>query len=274
MKQTKHLLAITILWIGALLIMTGRVNATPYSFIVDRFEVVGNLPGNVVDEFDDGSLDPLWEIREPGGPTAVVEAGGVVTFSNPGSVEIEDGLLRREFSHIYSRPSSTLLVEDGAGDFHGTSTWAPIIPGQNQFYHMNLIRHFHFESIGIAVTNFMPGVADHFGVPAGPSVILAREFDVQGVPIMPGDIIGDIALRLAFDDDANLYTGAFSLDGGATFLSPFSAVTPTPGGPSLADWRLGAESWEVIPEPSAFLLLGSGLAGLAGFGRKRLFKKA
>lgn len=41
----------------------------------------------------------------------------------------------------------------------------------------------------------------------------------------------------------------------------------------LDDVRYGSISVTPVPEPSTIILLGSGLLGLIGYGRKKLFKK-
>ena len=49
--------------------------------------------------------------------------------------------------------------------------------------------------------------------------------------------------------------------------------TPSSGGSYYDLWLDAVSSTTPVPEPSTLLLVGSGLAGLVGLGRKRLFKK-
>jgi hypothetical protein len=81
----KHntLLSISKLLIVSLVIIVGRANATPYAFSVDQIVLTGNAPGYAEDEFNDGIIAP-WLITH----STVTESAGVVTFSNPGVIEI------------------------------------------------------------------------------------------------------------------------------------------------------------------------------------------
>ena len=282
MKHAQYSLCICI--VGALIIMAVRAEATPYSFSLDRFEVVGNLPGSVVDEFDNGSLDPLWVVEDPTG----IESGGVLTLSSSGGPKTGyfDGLyLTGQGTEIWSNPSGALTVQDGAGDYQATTTWARVVPDSNQWFSVSTGLVTSLDEIGVqmAVGNLSPATADFLGVPpglgisfggggvvfAGGAVVHPGGADFQTVAVMPDDIVGDILLRITFDDESNSFTGSFSLDGGATFLSPFSPVaTPLPPEvrPLATNWSLSAAYLDVskVPEPSTFLLLASGLAVLAG----------
>lgn len=248
MKQAKRLLAVTILVISPLLIMTGSAEANPYAFSVDRFELVGNLPGQFVDEFDDGVLGPAWFVFRP----TVTESGSVVTLSSPGgafTAQVGGLLVSGEETIINS--SDTLRVEDGAGDFTGTSTWLPVLPGLSQMFGI-AVRHDLGpgvdEGVSINVANLEPAVAAALGLPTGGMVILFGRviddlgvFDFQALPINPTDLTGDIVLQLAFDDASNQFSGAFSLDGGVTFQSPFTPVSPSAGS-AVYGWGLDARS--------------------------------
>ncbi len=96
----------------------------------------------------------------------------------------------------------------------------------------------------------------------------------------PGSAGTTLTLRafgLARDASATSSTwlGGFSFDfDGKT---PFDLQTVLETGGSITSSHSGAFVDEVgqqpVPEPTTMLLLGSGLLGLAGYGRKKLFKK-
>ncbi len=264
MKQARYLLTTTILSVITLLSMTAQVDAAPYTFSVDRFESVGNLPGTFVDDFNDGVIGPNWEIDDP----TAIESGGVVIFSNPGtpsSMTLGNLNISSQMSYISTR--SPFLLADGQGDFSGTSTWSPIIPGMNQFYGMHISVEGTNEDIGIGVYNFDTSLADFFGITPGLAVYFLRtndvsagDFDAQSFSIDPADITSSILLRLSFDDDTNQFTGGFSLDGSTPDQGQFSSMAPTAPGNEFT-WSLGTESWDVtpVPIPGAIWLFGSAI---------------
>ncbi len=250
-------------------------NAASYSYSVDHFRVVGNLPGDVSDAFNDGSIAPLWEVFEP----TIVESGGMLTFSNPGTIVTpvqigSQSILSSEMSYIGSNPLGTLKMQNGSGDFIGASTWSTTIPDSNQSYTMGINDVTTDEDFSISVYNFDTTLASAFGVPEGIGISFGRfgdvgtgDFDVQGISLVPADITGNIVLSLSFVDATDLFSATFSLDGGATFLTPYSPIVTSSGSHEYG-WYLGAESF-TVPIPAAIWLFSSGLIGLIGTARLR-----
>ncbi len=207
MKQTKKILVLAVLVSGALLSITGKANAASYNFSLDRFEVSGNLPVKKIDDFDNGTINPFWEIYEQ----TVVESGSTVTFSNPGVIDppFQLGVLQitSEMSYIGSTSSGGLQMQNGSGDFQGTSTWTPTIPAPDQFYTMGIQNEEKGEDISIGVFNFSSAAASVFGLSPGLGISFGRygdvgsgDFEVQNDSVMQVDIVGNIVLQIAFDD--------------------------------------------------------------------------
>lgn len=273
---------------GALATVPAGAAHLSYEFAVDRFEVVG-ASGTSADDFDDGVLDP-WATGIFG---TTVEEGGVVRFSDPGLTDLSlmPGLpILAERSDIFT---SEFVVANGAGDFDAISRWVSGAPGTNERFSMDITFRTDdealFVGVGVSVAQLSAELAATIGLSEGlylvqnkttqvaeagfggvpqPGDILA--LDLQTFAIAPGDVTGAILLRLSFDDSADTFVASVSLNGGTSFLAPFTPVSSELGSSNWG-WGLGAEEFEVVPEPTTGLLLCSGLVAISSW-RRRFFR--
>ena len=228
-----------------------------FEYQVDYFETTGG-GSNFSDDFNDGVPNPAWF------PIfgTVIEAGGVVTLTNPGFVMPLPG-----YPSITMERSDLFLYYpmkyNGLGDFVGESTWVPILPeGPGGFYCMgsdNKVDDLNREYLMIGVANLSNIVARNLigqGASGGLQILklrLSYEYsgseyggglfvEAEQYPFDPEDVTGNIVLRLAFTDATDEFLASFSLDGGSTFLTPFAPmVSSLPYG---GNWMLSADPME------------------------------
>ena len=204
---------------------------------LDRVEIDGNVFGaadgiaDFVDEFDDDVPGPEWTTFMG----ASTETGGFVTFHGPGM-------------HLPYVPNIDLSVMKHqvaparyAGDYTITATWLPALPETDRRFHVQLIGQgdwLRVESAGISVTNLSATSAAAYWPAAMPGYAISQELTqldsgyhapeivrYDAVAVNAEAVTGPIVLRLTVDDATDTLTTSFSLDGGATFQSPF---TPLP----------------------------------------------
>ncbi len=254
----------------SLALTVGQTSASPYTFTLERVSLT-TVQGTSVEEFNGSTLGSSWQIGDP----TVSVSGGVVTLSSPGELysDTVNGV-PLWFEGTYFE--STFKMEDGQGDFTAIATWTGAVPGTNQHYNVSLDAQSGAVEVAMVFSNFDSAIAAAAGVPAGPAIWFGTSTEgpggvttsYSGQSIDPAEITGAILMRASFDDTLNQLAGSFSLDGGGSFQSPFSAVSFVPSG---SKWGFGAESVSSVPIPAAFWLLGSaiGLAGLS-FSRRRV----
>jgi len=268
----KHFLYLTIfvsMYITAL--SHAYSNFANFQYQVDYFEIIGNQPGNLRDEFDDGVVAP-WHIEEE----TVSESGGYLNLSTPGILfgpyEINGASWISERSSVRTvdAPGSGFDVIGGAGDFTVTSSWISTPAGQNEFYGMTLSSETGTSSfdINLNMYNLEPYYANALGIPSGLGIWLLIDtgdlgaLSIQAVSI--AEITDDVLFRLDFDDDSDSFLASYSTNGGSSF-DTFSPVSFNLEVDDM-EWYLEAEEW--VPEPTTLSLLALG-AMLAGRMRRK-----
>jgi hypothetical protein len=222
--------------------------AGAFSSSCDRFEIDGNAFGpadgtpDFVDEFTGGTLAPNWSLLLG----TVVQTGGTLVAKNPGT-GVQLGPVPFEIS---TAENALHEIGDGEGDFVMTSSWLPTLPVTDTEFHMQLYSISPIiEAVGLTVTNLSPATAALQGSLAGYAVnqSVTQGFGAgfstlqsNSVSVNPAAVTGHIVIRMSLDDTTNMVTTSFSLDGGATFQSPFPPMQAFNGGVTDYDILLGA----------------------------------
>ena len=226
-RRPRVLILVTLLLCAA-----GFARAETYDYVVDRFEVDGNVNGpfdgvvDHVDEFDDGVLAP-WVFRRG---TASTESGGLLHVKSPGLNVNVPGIFTVPFE------ASAVGVDNRLHVGNGDATLRVVLPlqaiGANDSVSFDL-ESFEDNGLyytGVVLTNYNAGVANQF-TPHWPIGLAAsahferlgipQEHLAQHHPIAPSAVTGPIVLELRYDDATHTVAGAVSLDGGATYEAVF-----------------------------------------------------
>jgi hypothetical protein len=247
----------------AVCLMAAPVHAGTFSSSCDRFEVDGNAFGpadgtpDFVDDFTAGTLGPNWALLLG----TAIETGGVLVARDPG-FSVQLGAVPFEISTVENALHD---IGNGEGSFTMTSSWLPVLPAVDTELHMQLYSLSPvIEAVGLTVTDLSPSTAALQGSPAGYSVnqSLTHGFGATFSTLQsnsssfgPSAVTGQIILRMSFDDTTDMVTTSFSLDGGATFQSPFPPMHIFNDGVSDYEILLGAAALGANTGPTTTQML-------------------
>ncbi len=239
---------------------------TVFDYAVERVEVDGNVHGpadgtvDLVDEFDDGVLAPLFGALWG----TSFETDGALHIASPGFHYEASG---QPFTLDQSEVMGSVLLQEGAGNLTARVVWRPAAIGTNHYLHASWFASGGdgIGTIGLALTNFDAELAALFTPPQPPGLLMQAHavrvhglFDLETIVLDPQPVAydsasGAIVMQLDYDDSARTIAVSFSLDGGATFQSPFAAPLPAVGfdgsGAGVGRLIIGADPYDVAPPP-------------------------
>jgi hypothetical protein len=231
--------------IAAAIMAMGRPVAafhTVFDFTIDHFEADGNEYGpfdGVPDYVSEFNTD-MYTWGTPYGSSSV--SGGRLHVQSPGThLPGPDGS-----TLDLTEVTSSRYVFKGHGDFAATAVFDSIIPPEGHFYHFTIYTFgggtYFSEIFGIDVQTIggETRIEQHMVV-LDLTHGIYQTVTTEWRTITAADLAPQSVFRLLYDDATGTIHSAFSLDGGATFESPFTPVPIFTEGRSSGLFILGAD---------------------------------
>lgn len=238
-----------------LLAFTPIVNAS-FLWQLDSLDASGDI--SFSDDFSDGLLNVLptsqlsiflGAVTETGGVLQFTDADGIGISSNPFPGTLRDTVLL-----------NSVVPDNGAGTIWtgsfipNLSSLATLPLGSGYGIQINNAGNSNFEQATLSV------ITDGNGN-TGIGLYDSLNQLIDGATV--SSTTGNIVLSLHADPSNDLITGAYSIDGGASFNSLSQSIAIAG---DLRAWAFGQVT--AVPVPAAVWLFGSGLIGLIGVARR------
>lgn len=142
--------------------------------------------------------------------------------------------------------TGNLVVSKGSGCFTATSVWERYLPIVDHHYHFSLFTYggpvaLYNEIFGVAVLRTAASLQlEQHLTEIDQLAGIYRNTMLDYVDIDDADVTGDIVIRLQVSDATGTASSEISLDGGATWRSPF-ATAPVFVGRTLGQFLLSAD---------------------------------